>query len=160
MFGLTQLGIVHTIISLIAVIAGVGALLRYGSIGTKTRLGQVFVWATVLTCLTGFGIFQHGGFGKPHTLAIITLVVLAVAAAAERGWLFGLSARYVATIGYSLAFFFHVIPGFTETSTRLPAGRPLASGPDDPHLQMAIAAAFVVFLIGVFFQYRRLKSRR
>jgi uncharacterized membrane protein len=160
MFGLTPLGIVHTILSLLAVVAGAGALLRYGAIGMRTRLGRIFVWTTALTCLTGFGIFQHGGFGKPHTLAIITLVVLAVAAAAERGWLFGLSARYVATIGYSLAFFFHVIPGFTETSTRLPAGRPLASGPDDPHLQAAIAAAFVVFLIGAFLQYRRLKTRR
>jgi uncharacterized membrane protein len=160
MFGLTPLGIVHTVISLIAVVAGAAALIRYGAIGTRTRLGRIFVWTTVLTCLTGFGIFQHGGFGKPHILAIITLVVLAVAYAAERGWLFGLGARYVAMIGYSLAFFFHMIPGFTETSTRLPAGRPLASGPDDPHLQMAIAAAFAVFLIGVFFQYRRLKTRR
>ncbi len=34
---------------------------------------------TILTCVTGFGIFQHGGFGKAHMLGIITLVVLAIA---------------------------------------------------------------------------------
>jgi hypothetical protein len=37
----------------------------------------VYIWTTVLTCLTGFGIFQHGGFGKPHALGVITLLVLA-----------------------------------------------------------------------------------
>jgi len=160
MLGLTYLGVFHTLLSLIAVVAGAVALIRNGAIGTRTGLGQIYVWATVLTCLTGFGIFQHGGFGKPHTLGIITLIVIAIAYAAERKWLFSYAARYVATIGYSLTFFFHVIPGFTETSTRLPAGRPLASGPDDPNLQMAIGAAFVVFLIGAFFQFRRLRAGR
>ena len=160
MLGLTHLGVVHTLISLIAVVAGAAALIRYRAIGTRTRLGQIYVWATVLTCLTGFGIFQHGGFGKPHILGIITLVVIALAYAAERKWLFANAARYVATIGYSLTFFFHVIPGFTETSTRLPTGHPLASSPDDPNLQMAIGAAFVVFLIGAFFQFRRLRAGR
>jgi len=36
--------------------------------------------ATAITSPTGFGIFQHGGFGKPHVLGIVTLLVLAIAA--------------------------------------------------------------------------------
>ena len=82
--GLTSLGLVHTAISLIAVFAGIVALLRYKEITLRTGWGQVFVWTTVLTCLTGFGIFQHGGFGKPHVLGIITLLVLGVAEFARR----------------------------------------------------------------------------
>jgi len=79
MFGLTQLGVIHTAISLIAVAAGLIALLRDREISPRNTLGKVYVITTVLVCLTGFGIFQHGGFGKPHVLGIITLIVLGIA---------------------------------------------------------------------------------
>jgi len=158
MFGLTTLGIVHTLISLVAVAAGLIALARFREITTATGLGRVYFWTTILTCLTGFGIFQHGGFGKPHMLGIITLVVIAVAYAAEKTQLFGRASRYVAVLGYSLTFFFHMIPGFTETSTRLPLDAPLASGPDDPGLQKVIGAVFLVFLVGAFLQFRRIRG--
>jgi hypothetical protein len=70
---------------------------------------------------------------------------------------FGRASVYVQTVAYSLTFFFHMIPGFREASTRLPASAPLASGPEDPGLQAAIGAAFVVFLIGVTIQIIRLR---
>ena len=70
MFGLTSLGTVHTAISLIAVATGFVALLRDRGIAWQNALGKTYVITTVLTCLTGFGIFQHGGFGKPHALGV------------------------------------------------------------------------------------------
>jgi len=159
--GLTNLGAVHTLISLVAVGAGVWAFVRDKAIIPDNSLGKTYVWATVLTCLTGFGIFQHGGFGAPHALGIITLLVLALAAVAWRGKLFGAASAYIATACYSLTFFFHMIPGFTETFTRLPAGAPVFSGPDDPALQKVIGVVFVIFLVGVTVQLIRLhKSRR
>src|SRR5207247_10535412 len=120
MLGLTPLGTFHTAISLIAVGAGVVALVRDKAISPKTRVGQIYVITTVLPGLTGFGIVQHGGFGAPHALGVITLVVLGVAAAARKTGLFGRAAPYVAPVSYSATFLFHMIPGFTETSTRLP----------------------------------------
>ena len=60
MFGLTNLGVVHTLISLVAVAAGVVSFVRYGSISLRTSVGLVYVVTTVLTCLTGFGIFKTG----------------------------------------------------------------------------------------------------
>ena len=159
MLGLTNLGIVHTLFSLVAVGAGIVAFVRYGAISSRTPVGMVYVVNTVLTCLTGFGIFQHGGFGPPHILGIITLVTLAVILAAERASAFGRASDYVATIGYSLTFFFHMIPAFTETSTRLPPSAPLTTGPDDPQLQAAIGVAFVLFLVGAVVQYRRIRAR-
>ena len=44
---------------------------------------------TVLTCLTAFGIFQHGGFGKPHALGIVTLILLGMAYVAGYTRLYG-----------------------------------------------------------------------
>ena len=90
MFGLTSLGIIHTIISLFAVTAGAGALIRDGKISWNNGIGKFYIVATIIVCITGFGIFQHGGFGKPHVLGIITLAVIAVAfATGEKTKLFG-----------------------------------------------------------------------
>lgn len=160
MFGLTTLGAIHTAISIVAVVAGVIALARDKTILPGTTVGQVYIWTTVLTCLTGFGIFQHGGFGKPHMLGILTLLVLALAAVAGRTRLFGRASKYVETIAYSTTFFFHMVPGFTESLTRLPAGAPVFSSPDDPGLQKVIGVVLVLFLIGVTLQVRRLRAAR
>jgi hypothetical protein len=159
MAGLTTLGMVHTAVSLIAMAAGLIALVRDKEISPRNRVGQVYVIMTVLTCLTGFGIFQHGGFGKPHVLGIVTLVVLAIAAVAGYSRLFGRASPYVETVSYSATFFFHWIPAIAETSTRLPLGAPLLSSPDAPELQAATAALFVVFLIGATLQVRQLRAR-
>ena len=157
MLGLTTLGTVHTAISLIALVAGFVGLWRYKEISTRTVSGQTFVGGTVVSCLTGLGIFQHGGFGIPHILAIVTLVVLAIAFAAERA-LFGRLSNYVASVSYSLSFFFHFIPGTVETLTRLPAGAPYLSNPDDPKAQPIIGVFSILFLIGTMLQIVRLRS--
>ena len=114
----------------------------------------------MLTCLTGFGIFQHGGFGAPHALGVLTLLVLALAAVAGRTQLFGAASRYVETIAYSTTLFFHAIPGLTETFTRLPVGTPLFSGPEDPALQKAVGACFALLVVGCVLQVRRLRAGR
>ena len=153
MFGLTQLGIIHTAISLVAVFAALISFARDNRIDPDTHPGQVYVWATTLTCITGFGIFQHGGFGKPHVLGIITLLTLGVAYLAGREML-GRASLYIETVCYSTTFFFHMIPAITETSTRLPPSTPLLPNADAPELQMASAALFVLLCIGLVIQIK------
>jgi len=160
MLGLTTLGTFHTAISLIALAAGFAALARHKEISNASRSGKVFVWGTVLSCLTGFGIFQHGGFGNPHILAIVTLVVMAVALTAQYSAAFGRLSRYVRTVGYSLTLFFHFIPGTVETLTRLPVGAPYLSGPLDPKAQPILGLFFLLFLIGATLQVGRLRAGR
>ena len=157
MIGLTPLGIIHTTLGLIAVVAGIISFFRYKAISSATRVGKLYIAMTILTCLTGFGIFQRGGFNIAHVLGIVTLVVLAIAGYAH---LFGRAAKYVATVSYSATFFFHMIPGVTETFTRVPTGAPLFANPDDPNLQKTISVLFVVFLACAFFQVRRLRGQR
>jgi len=159
MLGLTPPGTVHTAISLVAVAAGIIALVRDKEISPRNDLGKIYVIATVLTCLTALGIFQHGGFGKPHALAIITLVVLGVAAVAANTRLYGRASPYVETVSYSATFLFHMIPGITETTTRLPPGAPLLPNAEAPALQAATAVMCVLFLIGVALQVQRLRAR-
>jgi uncharacterized membrane protein len=160
MLGLTPLGTFHTAISLIAVGAGFIALVHDQEISPRNMLGKIYVVTTVITCLTALGIFQHGGFGRPHVLAIVTLVVLVVAAVAGYSNVFGRASAYVETIGYSATFLFHLIPAIAETSTRLPLGAPLLPSPDAPALQVATAVLLVLFLIGATLQVRRLRAKR
>jgi uncharacterized membrane protein len=159
MLGLTPLGTFHTAVSLIAVVVGFIALIRDKQISPRNMLGKIYVITTVITCLTGFGIFQHGGFGKPHILGIITLVVLGIAAVAGYSKVFGRASPYVETISYSATFLFHLIPAITETTTRLPLGAPLLPNADAPALQIASGVLFVLFLIGAALQVRALRAK-
>jgi uncharacterized membrane protein len=158
--GLTPLGIFHTAVSLVAVAAGVLALVRDGKITWHNGIGKLYVTATVIVCLTGFGIYQHGGFGKPHALGILTLLVLLIAAIGGKLTRpFGRLSPYVERIGYSLTFFFHIIPGVTETTSRFPQGHPLTSGPDDPVLKPVFGVCFLLFLIGAVWQGVSLRKK-
>ncbi|MBL9139911.1 MAG: hypothetical protein JNK85_28830 [Verrucomicrobiales bacterium] len=156
MFGLTSLGVVHTLISLVALGAGLIALIRDREILARSTLGRVYIWTTILVCLTGFPIMQHGGFGKPHALGVLTLIVLVIAALAGRSK-FGGASRYVEVVSYSATFFFHWIPTVVETTTRLPLGAPLIKDRDGPELQAATGVLFLLFLIGATAQVLRLR---
>lgn len=152
MFGLTSLGFVHTAISLVAVAAGILGLVRDKRIDLQNPAGQVYLATTILTCLTGFGIFQHGGFGKPHALGVLTLIVLAVA------WLVR-SRIALQTVLLSTTFFFHFIPAVTETLTRVPLHAPLLANAEAPELKVITGVLFVLLLIGATLQVRRFGRR-
>jgi len=51
MFGLTTLGAVHTLVSLVALASGLWLLARDGQIASRNALGRVYLAATVLTAL-------------------------------------------------------------------------------------------------------------
>jgi uncharacterized membrane protein len=157
-FGLTLLGVFHTAISLVAVAAGLVALASDKEISPKNTIGKVYVITTIVTCITALGIFQHGGFGKPHVLALLTLIALGLAAAAGKSSLFGRASPYVETVSYSATFLFHLIPGITESTTRLPLGAPLLPNADAPELQTAAGVLFILFLIGAALQVWRIRA--
>lgn len=157
---LSSFGLFHTLLGIVALISGIVLLARNKEINSQTRLGQNYLWFTVLTCLTGFFIFRHGGFGPAHALGILTLLTLAVAALAERRRFFGRYSPHVAIVSYSATFFFHLIPTVVETTTRLPVGNPVITEREGPAIQAINGVLFIAFLIGVTWQVRRFKSAR
>ena len=157
---LTTVGIIHTVISLIAVASGAIALIRDKKITWSNKLGKIFVLTTIITCLSGFGIYQHGGFGKAHALGIITLIVQSLALLAGKGTKpFGKASEYIETVAYSFTFFLHLIPGVTEILTRLPVNAPIANGPEDSKIQLTIGICFILFVTGLVLQLMNIKRK-
>jgi uncharacterized membrane protein len=153
---LSALGIVHTVISVIALLAGAVALFRYKELTLHDGAGRVYLGGTLLTAVTGFGIFAHGHATAGHYLGVLTILALITGYVASRGT-FGKRSRAIQAASYSLTFLFQLIPGFTETLTRLPAGAPLMSSPEAPFLQKLNPALFLAYLIAVVFQIRYLR---
>jgi uncharacterized membrane protein len=159
MGGLSTLGVIHTAISLVALVCGFILVFRDKVISARARFGRTYLIATLLTALTALGIFRHGGFGPPHALAILTLIALGVGLAASTTEAFGRASRYVEAVCYSATFLFHLVPGFTETLTRLPAGAPIASSDQAPILQAIDSVLLVLFLAWLGWQVARLRSQ-
>ena len=54
---------------------------------------------------------------------------------------------------------FHMIPGFTETLTRLPAGQPVFPNADAPGLRPIYGVLLLVFVVGLVLQLRWLRAK-
>ena len=149
---LSILGIVHTAISLVPVVAGLYSFARYRTIKPATRSGKVYLGGLVLSVLTSFGLSSTGGFNPGHALGILALLAVSGSLLIPRLSFLGRARPYLATFGLSFSFFLTMIPGINETLTRLPAGQPLASGPEHPIVQTTLLAWVVIFLAGFAFQ--------
>ena len=158
MLGLTTLGFIHTLISLVAVASGFYIVARDHEIVLRNGIGKTYVVTTFLTAATGLGIYQHGGFGAPHVLSILTILAIVVGVVAATTAFYGRWSRYVQAVAFTTTLLFHMIPGFTETLTRLPVGAPIAASPEAPILQVIAAVLFVIYLAGITLQIRWMRA--
>jgi uncharacterized membrane protein len=157
MFGLTALGVVHTAVSLVAIVAGAWAFVRDKEIVPGNRLGKLYLAMTALTAASGLVIFQHGGFRIGHWFAVLTLLVVAIGTVAATTPLFGRAARYVQALFYSSTMLIHLITGSAETLTRLPPSAPLITAANAFLFKDVIVGLILAFLIGFAFQVRWLQ---
>lgn len=65
-----SLGVVHTTISLVPVLAGLYSFARYRSIEPATRSGRVYLAGLTLSVFTAFGLSSTGGFNPGHPVGI------------------------------------------------------------------------------------------
>lgn len=148
------LGWLHTAMGIIALVSGGIALFKFKEILPQTRSGQIYLVTTLITAATALAIYQHGGFGPAHGLAVMTLLALAAGTVAATTTLFGKWSRYVRAVSYSATLLFHCIPAVTDGLLRLPVGDPVLTSIEDPVLKASYLGLLVLFLVGVSLQLR------
>lgn len=151
--GLSNLGIFHTIIGIIAISAAVLSLVKYGKINLAKLSGKVYFYGTIITSLTALGIYKHGGFNPGHAGSLLILVLVLVAFflfSRKKG---NNRARYFENFCLSFTFFLSLVPTVNETFTRIPIGHPLAKGINDPLIGKTLLALFILFISGSIYQY-------
>jgi uncharacterized membrane protein len=155
---LTPLGVLHTILSLVAVAAALTALVKERGVSPTSGIGRVYIWSLVATCVTGLPIFRHGTIGPPHILGVLTLATFAVAAIARKTGVFGRLSAYAETISYSVTLLFLGISTVTETLTRVPPSAPFVASPEAAIFKPLYLGLLVLFVIGVISQIRKLRT--
>ena len=157
---LSILGIIHTAISILALLAAYYALYRFGKIDPKTGAGKSYIWLTVITCISGLPIMKLGHPTAGHYLAIIILILLPIGIYVQQLRVMGKLAGYIQVVIMSTTLFLSMIPLIVESLTRLPISHPIASGPDDPLLQKMLTGLMIIYVIGVIYQLVKLKASR
>jgi len=151
---ITALGWFHTVMGIVALASGTVALFKFREITLQSGTGKVYLVTTLITAATALAIFQHGGFGPAHALAVMTLLALALGTLASVTNLFGRLSRYVRAIGYSSTLLFHSIPAVTDALMRLPVGDPILTSIEDPLLRQCYLVLLALFIIGMVLQLR------
>ena len=156
---ITLLGWFHTIIAIIALIAGFYTLAVFKVIKPEQNTGRVYLWCTFIAAATALMIYQHGGFGPAHGLAVLTLLALAGGLLVTRLAMFAGIAPYFQAFCFSATLLFHMIPAITDGLLRLPVGDPFLTNPEDPVLRNSYLVLVVIFVVGYTAQFIWLRNR-
>tara|TARA_B100000401_G_scaffold215296_1_gene145292 strand:+ start:901 stop:1386 length:486 start_codon:yes stop_codon:yes gene_type:complete len=156
---MTLLGWFHTILGILAVLSGFYTLYRHRVISTEESSGLLYVLVTVLVAGSALGIYNQGGFGVAHVLAVLTLIALAGGYIMERFKWFGSFSKYFQALGYTSTLLFHMIPAITDFLRRLPVGDPFIDSFEDPLLLNFHTAFLFIYLLGLVAQMIWLKRQ-
>ncbi|PJE01469.1 MAG: hypothetical protein CK429_35395 [Mycobacterium sp.] len=144
---MTAFTLAHTAISVLPVGFGLYALARRGGIDPTTRAGKWYLGTMLTGTATGFGFIATLGFTPGQVLGLLTLALLAVGTLTTKGeWR---KPGYTQTVALTTSFLMLMVFLTTETLTRVPVGRPFASGPADPALipvRLGLLVAYLAML--------------
>ena len=155
---MTLLGWFHTVLGVLAVLSGFYTLYKYRVISLKEASGKLYVVVTLVVAGSALGIYNQGGFGIAHVLAVLTLIALAGGVIMEKTNLFGSYSKYFQALGYTSTLLFHMIPAITDFLRRLPVGDPFIDSFEDPLLINFHLVFLVIYLVGIILQLIWLKK--
>ncbi|MFM2226372.1 MAG: hypothetical protein RJA07_2574 [Bacteroidota bacterium] len=151
------LGIVHTTISIAAIIVSLVSLIKDGYILPLSKTGKIYSVLNAGACITSFWLSKSGHFNPGHAIGILVLLCLTTAyllANKTTAWL-----QYLTVFCMSFSLFLSLVPAVNETLSRLPIGHPIANGPDSFIVQSTIKLLLLLFVIGVVLQIRKVRRR-
>jgi hypothetical protein len=155
--------LVHVIISLIAIVAGL--IVMFGMLGSRTQPGltAIFLLFTILTSATGFLIppLLSDKLLPSHIIGGLSLVLLAIACVALYGSKLAGPWRWIYVVTALLALYFNVFVLVIQSFLKIPALTALApgnppSGPVFAVVQGIVLVFFVLMIIGAWRRFRPL----
>jgi uncharacterized membrane protein len=156
---MTLLGWFHTIVGVVALISGFYTIFKYKMISLEEPSGKLYLISTLIVAGSALGIYNQGGFGIAHMLAVLTLIALLGGVIMEKGKLFGSFSKYFQALGYTSTLLFHMIPAITDFLRRLPVGDPFIDSFEDPLLMNFHLSFLLIYLIGLIAQIFWLKKQ-
>lgn len=160
-FGLTLLVFIHTLISLVAIVAGI--LVVHGLLTAKAcaRLTAWFLALTAATCLSGF-ILPAVGFLPSHAVGILTMAFVAVAAFARYSRHLAGAWRWIFAAATVVSLYLNVFVLIVQAFLKVPALHALAPTGGEPAFKIAhlvVLAIFAVLTIGAAIRFRPATAR-
>jgi hypothetical protein len=135
--------LVHSGLSLVGILAGVNVLLRMVRRRPLGASNTIFLFATILACVSGF-FFPHTVLMTSHVVGGIALVALA--AALWLGNLYG-TWRPIYVVGATAALLLNVLVAIAQAFAKIPALHALAPTGREPVVLLAQGAALLLFLV-------------
>ena len=155
---LSTLGLIHTLISVAAIVFAVIAIASYGRIKPGTRMGDYYSIFTALACITAFGLSKAGGFNPGHALAILILVFIGISYLirnSTKRW-----TVYLQTFLMTTTLLVSLVPAVNETLTRLPLGHPLATDISSPAIANTLKVLLLLYVAGLIAQVLNLRTSK
>ena len=157
LFGMTTFTFVHTMISLVAMLAG--AVVVYGLLASKNFEKWAVLYFVMIgaTSLTGFG-FPAEHLLPSHVVGIISLLLLAMALVARYRFHLRGAWRWAFVAGIVGTLWFDVFVGIVQAFQKLPALHALAPTQSEPPfaiVQIATLIGFIVIGVAAGFRYHQ-----
>ena len=153
--------LVHVIISLIGIVAGL--VVMFGMLGSNRMPGltTIFLLFTILTSATGFLIppLVSEKLLPSHMIGLLSLILLAIACIALYVMKLSGSWRWIYVLTALISFYFNVFVLVIQSFLKIPALTALApgnppTGPVFAVVQGIVLVFFVVMIIGVWRRFR------
>lgn len=156
MFGLSLEAFtkVHVVISLIAIVSGLVALVAFARHHWLSKTTHVFLGTTLVTTVTGF-LFPFRGFTPAIGVGILSMVVLAVAFWSLYGAKLAGAARSVFAITAIIALYFNLFVLVVQSFLKIPALHALAPRGNEPPFAVVQGAVLIACLALGYFSVRR-----
>lgn len=149
--------LIHTVISLAGIASGIMVVRDMRKMRPLGIWNPIFLLTTVLTSATGF-LFPFAVFGPSHTVAAISLAVLALALFALYVTRMNGLWRWIYAISVLTALYLNVFVAVTQAFNKIPALHRYAPNDREPPYIAAQALVLLVFLIVGFIAARRFRA--
>jgi hypothetical protein len=153
--------LVHVVISLIAIVAGL--IVMFGMLGSRSQPGltAIFLLFTILTSATGFVIppLLFEKLLPSHLFGILSFILLAIACIALYGMKLAGAWRWIYVVTALASLYLNVFVLVVQSFLKIPALTALAPGnpPAGPIFAVAqgiVLVFFAVMIIGVWRRFR------